>query len=75
MFCIFPIKICIFFLAKPLKTVSEDQRFSKYFRMVKMGVPLQAVKNKMKAEGLDGDVLDNPDAPASDDNESLENDA
>ena len=41
--------------------------------MVKMGVPLQAVKNKMKAEGLDGDVLDNPDAPASDDNESLEN--
>ena len=32
--------------------------------MLKMGVPLQAVKNKMKGEGLDDSVLDNPDAPA-----------
>ena len=32
--------------------------------MLKMGVPLQAVKNKMAVEGLDGNVLDNPDAPA-----------
>ena len=47
----------------PVKTVSEDERFTKYFKMLKMGVPMQAVKNKMKAEGLDDSVLDNPDAP------------
>ena len=33
--------------------------------MLKMGVPLQAVKNKMAVEGLDGNVLDTPDAPAA----------
>ena len=47
-----------------VKKVSEDERFAKYFKMLKMGVPLQAVKNKMKGEGLDDSVLDNPDAPA-----------
>ena len=46
-----------------VKKVSEDERFVKYFKMLKMGVPLQAVKNKMKGEGLDDSVLDNPDAP------------
>ena len=50
----------------PSKTVAEDERFVKYFKMLKMGVPIQAVKNKMKAEGLDDSVLDNPDAPAGD---------
>ena len=44
--------------------MSEDERFAKYFKMLKMGVPLQAVKNKMKGEGFDDSVLDNPDAPA-----------
>ena len=34
--------------------------------MLKMGVPLQAVKNKVKQEGLDDSVLDNPDGPAQD---------
>ena len=34
--------------------------------MLKMGVPLQAVKNKVKQEGLDESVLDNPDGPAND---------
>ena len=43
--------------------MSEDERFVKYFKMLKMGVPLQAVKNKMKGEGLDDSILDNPDAP------------
>ena len=32
--------------------------------MLKMGVPLQAVKNKMALEGLEGSVLDTPDGPA-----------
>ena len=34
--------------------------------MLKMGVPLQAVKNKVKQEGLDDSVMDNPDGPAQD---------
>ena len=33
--------------------------------MLKMGVPLQAVKNKMAVEGLDGNVLDTPDTLAA----------
>ena len=44
--------------------MAEDERYSKYFKMLKMGVPLQAVKNKMAVEGLDGNVLDTPDTPA-----------
>ena len=62
-----------------MKTLGEDERYSKYFKMLKMGVPLQvrpvltsvcphrllqAVKNKMAVEGLDGAVLARPDAPA-----------
>ena len=62
-----------------MKTLGEDERYSKYFKMLKMGVPLQvrpvltsvcphrllqAVKNKMAGEGLDGSVLDHPDDPA-----------
>ena len=42
--------------------------------MLKMGVPMQAVKNKMKAEGLDDSVLDNPDAPAAENSEVIEDD-
>ena len=34
--------------------------------MLKMGVPLQAVKNKVKQEGLDDRVLDDPDGPVND---------
>ncbi|XP_060595148.1 WASH complex subunit 3-like [Ruditapes philippinarum] len=44
--------------------VSQDPRFVKYFKMVKMGVPESAVKMKMSAEGLNPDLLDDPDAPA-----------
>merc|ERR1712013_782387 len=49
-----------------VKTVAEDERYSKFFKMLKMGVPLQAVKNKMFQEGLNGDILEDPDAPAED---------
>ena len=43
--------------------------------MLKMGVPMQAVKNKMKAEGLDDSVLDNPDAPAADNTKVVDDDS
>ncbi|KAF4530500.1 hypothetical protein B566_EDAN017517 [Ephemera danica] len=39
---------------------SQDPQYSKYFRMVQVGVPVQAVKLKMQQEGLDPSVLDNP---------------
>ena len=45
--------------------VKDDARFSKYFRMEKMGVPRPAVAIKLKQEtGFDGSLLDNPEAPA-----------
>ncbi|CAL4124167.1 unnamed protein product, partial [Meganyctiphanes norvegica] len=44
--------------------ISKDPRYAPYFKMLSVGVPAQAVKLKMNAEGLDPDLLDNPDAPA-----------
>jgi hypothetical protein len=32
----------------------------KFFKMLKMGIPREAVKHKMKMAGLSGDLLDNP---------------
>ncbi|XP_045472106.1 WASH complex subunit 3 [Harmonia axyridis] len=37
---------------------SEDPQYSKYFKMVQVGVPVQAVKLKMKADGFDPTILD-----------------
>nr|CAD7262967.1 unnamed protein product [Timema shepardi] len=51
--------------ATPAQTkISQDPQYSRFFRMVAVGVPLQAVKQKMHAEGLDPGILDDPDAPA-----------
>ncbi|XP_031552739.1 WASH complex subunit 3-like [Actinia tenebrosa] len=47
----------------PTMTVSKDPRYAKYFQMVKVGVPAGALRSKMAAEGLDPDLLENPDAP------------
>ncbi|XP_059616345.1 WASH complex subunit 3 [Phlebotomus argentipes] len=38
----------------------EDVRYRKYFKMVQFGVPPPAVKQKMGAEGLNPDILDEP---------------
>lgn len=43
--------------------VKDDVRYSKYFKMVNIGVPKMAVENKMRLEGLNPDLLDTPDAP------------
>lgn len=51
---------------KPAMTVSKDPRYAKYFQMVKVGVPLMAIAPKMAGEGLDPNLLENPDAPAPD---------
>lgn len=38
--------------------LNKDPRFEKYFRMLKVGMPLPHVKHAMQRDGLDGDILD-----------------
>ncbi|RLN05669.1 hypothetical protein BBJ28_00014507, partial [Nothophytophthora sp. Chile5] len=45
-------------------TVKEDPAYEKFFKLVKMGMPPEQVKMKMSAAGLNGDLLDTPDAPS-----------
>ncbi|XP_070534845.1 WASH complex subunit 3-like isoform X2 [Ptychodera flava] len=44
--------------------VSRDPRFAHYFKMLNVGIPAQAIKLKMQSEGVDPDILDDPNAPA-----------
>ncbi|XP_043650164.1 WASH complex subunit 3 [Drosophila teissieri] len=39
----------------------EDLRYRKFFKMVQVGVPAPAVKQKMQSEGLEPRILDTPD--------------
>jgi len=48
--------------AEPTMTVSEDPRYTRYFKMLKMGVPLAHVQSKMMMEGHDPAILENPNA-------------
>ena len=41
--------------------VSEHPQFLPYFKMLRVGVPHQAVKAKMLLEGIDASFLDRPD--------------
>lgn len=41
--------------------VKDDPQFKKYFKLRGMGMPVEQVKLKMKAEEVDPDVLDKPD--------------
>ncbi|CDQ64310.1 unnamed protein product [Oncorhynchus mykiss] len=47
-------------------TVAKDPRYARYLKMVQVGVPVMAIKNKMVQEGLDPKLLDTPDAPVPD---------
>ncbi|XP_072528595.1 WASH complex subunit 3 isoform X2 [Salminus brasiliensis] len=47
-------------------TVAKDPRYARYLKMVQVGVPVMAIKNKMLLEGLDPSLLDSPDAPVPD---------
>ncbi|XP_037959653.1 WASH complex subunit 3 [Teleopsis dalmanni] len=38
----------------------DDVRYKKYFKMLQFGVPVNAVKLKMLAEGHNADIIDNP---------------
>eukprot|EP00605_Chrysophyceae_sp_TOSAG23-4_P001034 GSChrysophyteH1.ASY1.ANO1.1137.1 assembled CDS len=51
--------------AGPAVTMIEHSIYSKFFKMLKVGLPAALVKNKMAAEGLDPAILDrSPDEPA-----------
>jgi len=53
---------------EPVLLNKDVPAFAPFFKMVKMGVPLQAVKNKMEnLHGLDGSVLDYPNQPYNSD--------
>ncbi|CAK4101660.1 unnamed protein product [Aphanomyces euteiches] len=41
--------------------VAEHPSYAKYFKLQKMGMPLPQIMLKMKAEGLDPDLLETPD--------------
>uniref|UniRef100_A0A7E4VUF7 WASH_WAHD domain-containing protein n=1 Tax=Panagrellus redivivus TaxID=6233 RepID=A0A7E4VUF7_PANRE len=43
--------------------ISEHPDFVKYFKMLKLGIPEAAVRIKMSSEGVDPDILANPNAP------------
>lgn len=43
--------------------VKDDPTYKKFFRMLHVGVPEPAVRLKMQAEGLDPDMLSNPNHP------------
>ncbi|XP_053318491.1 WASH complex subunit 3 [Spea bombifrons] len=47
-------------------TVAKDPRYARYLKMVQVGVPVVAIRNKMISEGLNPDLLETPDAPVPD---------
>ncbi|KAM4677618.1 WASH complex subunit 3 [Discoglossus pictus] len=47
-------------------TVAKDPRYARYLKMVQVGVPVMAIRNKMVSEGLNPDLLETPDAPVLD---------
>ncbi|CAL8242085.1 unnamed protein product [Merluccius merluccius] len=53
-------------VADNVVTVARDPRYARYLKMVQVGVPAMAIKNKMVLEGLDPNLLDTPGAPVPD---------
>ncbi|KAM9328609.1 WASH complex subunit 3 [Pholidichthys leucotaenia] len=52
--------------AENVMTVAKDPRYARYLKMVQVGVPAMAIRNKMIMEGLDPNLLETPDAPVPD---------
>ncbi|OWZ21334.1 Formin like protein [Phytophthora megakarya] len=49
-------------LSQPQVKVKDDPAYSKFFKLLEMGAPADSVKAKMRMAGLQGDLLDTPDA-------------
>ena len=43
--------------------IKDHPDYARFFKMLAVGVPHGAVRNKMALEGLSPDLLDTPDAP------------
>lgn len=61
-------------------TNQNDPRFARFFKMLKIGVPAAQIRQKMMFEGVDPDILDNPDGisdfkPENDDDDDGDDDA
>lgn len=41
-----------------MTTAANDPQYARFFRMIQVGVPVQAVRLKMKSEGLDPSILE-----------------
>uniref|UniRef100_A0A8C0BTP1 WASH complex subunit 3 n=1 Tax=Buteo japonicus TaxID=224669 RepID=A0A8C0BTP1_9AVES len=41
-----------------VRTVAKDPRYARYLKMVQVGVPVMAIRNKMISEGLNPDLLE-----------------
>uniref|UniRef100_A0A8C8B9M0 WASH complex subunit 3 n=1 Tax=Otus sunia TaxID=257818 RepID=A0A8C8B9M0_9STRI len=41
-----------------VRTVAKDPRYARYLKMVQVGVPVMAIRNKMIFEGLNPDLLE-----------------
>ncbi|KAG9490539.1 hypothetical protein GDO78_006071 [Eleutherodactylus coqui] len=52
--------------AENVPTVAKDPRYARYLKMVQVGVPVLAIRNKMLSEGLNPDLLETPNAPVPD---------
>ncbi|KAK1934452.1 Formin-like protein 20 [Phytophthora citrophthora] len=51
--------------------VKEHEKFAKFFKLMKMGMPLPHIKLKAASEGLDGDLLDTPDMLVDEDGKEI----
>jgi len=52
-------------VAEPQTKLKDDPRYSKYFKMLALGVPKPAVRIKMQNDGVDADMIDmDPEGPA-----------
>ncbi|POM68465.1 Formin-2 domain containing hypothetical protein, partial [Phytophthora palmivora] len=51
--------------------VKEHEKFAKFFKLMKMGMPLPHIKLKAASEGLDGDLLDTPDKLVDEDGKEI----
>ncbi|XP_069620375.1 WASH complex subunit 3 [Ranitomeya imitator] len=58
--------------AENVLTVAKDPRYARYLKMVHVGIPVMAIRNKMISEGLNPDLLETPNAPVPDGDITLE---
>ena len=45
--------------------VKEHPDYQGYFKLLRMGMPMEQIKMKMEREDMNPDLLDTPDAPIS----------